>query len=89
MAAVAMALAMPEGPVFFDHRAERAYSADQARAMAPAAYLTLGISVLLGAAATYRRRFPDGRELFWPAVLFTVLGLVWAAGAWPHIPLCK
>ena len=87
--AVVMALVMPAEPVFLDYRAEKAYLADRARSMAPIAYLTLGVSVLLGAAAIYRRRFADGRDLFWPAVLFTALGVVWATGAWPHIVLSK
>ena len=68
-----------------DYRIEPAY----ARAMTPVAYFTLGISLVLGASAAYRRRFAGGRELFWPAVLIAILGLCLTAVAWPHITPCK
>ena len=87
--AILMGVLIPPDSGVFDHQVEKWYPADRARAMAPAAYLMLVLSIVLGSAATYRRQFPDGKELFWPAVLLTVLGLVGAQGLWPHVPLCK
>jgi hypothetical protein len=87
--AILIEILIPPDSGVFDHQAEKAYLADRARAIAPAAYLMLVISIVLGSAATYRRQFSDGKELFWPAVLLTVLGLVGAQGVWPHVPLCR
>src|SRR5262245_28694406 len=89
LAAIMMPVLTPLDSSSFDHRVEKKYLADRARAMEPAIYVTLAISILLGGAATYRRRLADGKELFWPAMLFTVLGLIWTLGVSPHVPLCK
>ncbi len=89
VAGMVAGLTMSNDFVALDHQAEKTYASDLSRALTPVAYVTLGLSLMLSAAATYRRRFPEGRELFWPAILIAVLGVVLAANGLLSDGPCK
>jgi hypothetical protein len=89
VAGMVAVLTMSNDFIALDNSAEKAYAADQSRALTPVAYVTLGLSLVLSVAATYRRRFPEGREMFWPAILIAVLGVVLAANGLLSDTMCK
>jgi hypothetical protein len=89
LASIVLGVLQPSEAVMDDHQIFKGYLADEARAVAPAVYTTLGVSVMLGCAVLYRRVFAHDKDVLWTATPFVVLGLAWGALVWPHVPLCK